>query len=48
VRADRAKAADLYQLACAAGAKIACDKAAELRKPLPSNEPAFLDASVFR
>jgi TPR repeat protein len=48
VPADRAKAADLYQTACSAGAKIACDKAAELRKPPAPNEPGFLDASVFR
>ena len=48
VPSDRAKAADLYQVACTAGAKIACDKAVDLHKPPPQNEPAFLDASVFR
>jgi TPR repeat protein len=34
---DRAKAASLYQVACSAGAKLACEKAREIREiPAPS------------
>jgi len=38
VLADREKAAELYQVACKAGAKLACDKA----KELSASVPAFL------
>ncbi len=49
---DRAKAAALYDDSCAGGAKIACDKAKEMREPeaaQPAPAPLpFLDAGVFK
>jgi TPR repeat protein len=35
VAVNRAKAGDLYQMACTSGAKQACDKAKEMRAPPP-------------
>jgi TPR repeat protein len=43
VPADRKKAGDLYQTACTAGAKQACEKAAEMHAPAP---PPFLDGGL--
>jgi TPR repeat protein len=40
---DRARAADLYQMACTAGAKTACDKAREMHEPPPI---PFLDGGL--
>jgi TPR repeat protein len=43
VPADRKKAGDLYQFACTAGAKGACDKAREMHAPAPA---PFLESGL--
>jgi TPR repeat protein len=40
---DRVKAGDLYQQACTAGSKTACDKAREMHTPAV---PFFLDGGL--
>jgi TPR repeat protein len=44
VPVDRAKAAGLYETACTAGAKGACDKAKEMRRP---SEVPLLDSGLL-
>jgi TPR repeat protein len=44
VARDRAKAGDLYQMACTAGAKQACDRAREMHAP---ETPLFLDGGTL-